>query len=185
MSQKQKSLGEPLQIIETSRLKLRSPVIEDAPAIFEQYARDEEVTKYMTWRSHSNIKTTQKYLEECLNHMAAKTAWYWIILPKQENKAIGMIRLQHHNHRAELGYVLARPYWNRGLMSEALQPLIARAIAQPNIYRVWAVCDVENLASARVLEKVGMIREGILHRWLIHPNMSNEPRDCFCYAKVK
>ena len=185
MSKKQKSLGELLPIIETSRLKLRSPVMEDAPAIFEQYAQDEEVTKFMTWRSHSDINTTQKYLEKCLDDMAAKTACYWMILLKQKNQAIGMIRLQCQNHRAELGYVLARPYWNRGLMSEALQPLVDWAIAQPSIYRVWAVCDIKNLASARVLEKVGMIREGILHRWLIHPNMSNEPRDCFCYAKVK
>ena len=185
MSQEQKSFGKPLQIIETSRLKLRSPVIEDAPAIFEQYAQDEEVTKYMTWRSHSDIKTTQKYLQECLDDIAAQTAWYSMILFKQENQVIGMIRLQCQNYHAELGYVLARPYWNQGLMSEALQPLIDRAIAQHNIYRVWAVCDLENFASARVLEKVGMIREGILHRWLIHPNISNEPRDCFCYAKVK
>ena len=171
--------------ITTPRLKLRSPVIEDAPAIFEQYAQDEEVTKYMTWRSHSNIKTTQKYIQRCLDELTAKTAYFWVIVPKEGNKAIGMIRLQYQNHRAEVGYVLARPYWNRGLMSEALQPLVNWAIAQPNIYRVWAVCDIENLASARVLEKVGMVGEGILHRWLIHPNMSNEPRDCFCYAKVK
>ena len=171
--------------ITTPRLKLRSPVIEDAPAIFEQYAQDEEVTKYMTWRSHSNIKTTQKYIQRCLDELTAKTAYFWVIVPKEGNKAIGMIRLQYQNHRAEVGYVLARPYWNRGLMSEALQPLVNWAIAQPNIYRVWAVCDIENLASARVLEKVGMVPEGILHRWLIHPNMNNEPRDCFCYAKVK
>jgi [ribosomal protein S5]-alanine N-acetyltransferase len=96
-----------------------------------------------------------------------------------------MIRLQRHHHRAELGYVLARPYWNQGLITEALQPIIDWALTQPNIYRVWAVCDYENLASARVMEKVGMTYEGILRRWLIHPNMSNKPRDCFCYAKVK
>jgi [ribosomal protein S5]-alanine N-acetyltransferase len=95
----------------------------DAPAIFEQYAQDEEVTKYMTWRSHSNIKTTQKFLAGCISEMTAKTACYWMILPKQENKAVGMIRLQYQNHRAELGYVLARPYWSQGFMTEALQPI--------------------------------------------------------------
>ena len=96
-----------------------------------------------------------------------------------------MIRLQCQNHCANLGYVLARHYWNQGLMTEALQPLVDWAIVQPEIYRVWAVCDIDNLASARVLEKVGMTCEGILHRWLIHPNVSNEPRDCLCYGKVK
>ena len=114
-------MSKSLQTIETPRLILRSPSMKDATAIFEQYAQDEEVTKYMTWRSHSTIETTQNYLQECLNDIAAKTAWYWMILPKQENKTVGMVRLQFHNHRAELGYVLARPYWNQGFMTEALQ----------------------------------------------------------------
>jgi [ribosomal protein S5]-alanine N-acetyltransferase len=178
-------MNEAPEIIETSRLKLRSPYIKDAPAIFEQYAQDEEVTKYMTWRSHSNIKTTQKFLAGCISEMTAKTACYWMILPKQENKAVGMIRLQCQNHRAELGYVLARPYWSQGFMTEALQPLVNWVLDRHSIYRIWAVCDIENIASARVLEKVGMTREGILHRWQVRPNLSNQPRDCFCYAKVK
>ncbi|MDJ0567910.1 MAG: GNAT family N-acetyltransferase [Pleurocapsa sp. MO_192.B19] len=173
------------QIIETSRLKLRSPSLQDAPAIFEQYAQDKQVTKYMTWQPHQNVETTQKFVQRCIDALATKTDFYWVILPKKAKKAVGMIRLQHQNYHTSLGYVLARPYWNQGLMTEALQPLVGWAITQPDIYRVWAVCDCENLASARVLEKVGMTREGILRRWLIHPNLSDKPRDCFCYAKVK
>ena len=178
-------MNEPPQIIETSRLRLRFPTIEDAAAIFEQYAQDKQVTKYMTWRPHSNIETTQKFLQQSIEDLTAKNYYLWVISPIEEKKAIGMIRVQRYNYRAELGYVLARSYWNRGLMTEALQPLVNWAINQPEIYRVWAVCDYENLASARVLEKIGMTREGILRRWLIHPNLSNEPRDCLCYAKVK
>jgi RimJ/RimL family protein N-acetyltransferase len=70
-------------------------------------------------------------------------------------------------------------------MPEVIQCLIDWALEQPEIYRVWAVCDVENLASARVLEKVGMRREGLLHRWSVHPNVSTEPRDSFCYSITK
>ncbi len=173
------------KILATSRLKLRSPLIEDAPSIFDQYAQDRQVTKYLTWRSHENIETTQKFLQQCINSLATKTEFFWVILPKNKEKVIGMTRLEFQDYHASLGYVLARPYWNQGLMTEALKPLVDWALTQPSIYRVWAVCDRENQASARVLEKVGMTREGILHRWLIHPNMSNEPRDCFCYAKVK
>jgi [ribosomal protein S5]-alanine N-acetyltransferase len=173
------------QTIETQRLKLRPPCFEDAPSIFEQYAQDREVTKYMTWQPHANLETTQQFLQQAIADLKAKNYYLWVILPKQEDKAIGMVRLQCYHHRAELGYVLARPYWNQGLMTEALQAIIGWALIQPNIYRVWAVCDHENLASARVMEKVGMTCEGILRRWLIHPNMSNQPRDCCCYAKVK
>jgi len=70
-------------------------------------------------------------------------------------------------------------------MPEAAQAVVEWALAQPSIYRVWAVCDVDNLASARVLEKIGMQREGLLHRHIIHPNISAAPRDCWCFAKVK
>lgn len=173
------------QCAKTPRLKLRFPLMRDASAIFEQYAQDEEVTKYMTWQPHFCIETTQKYLQRCLDELEAKTAFFWVILPEKKSKPIGMIRLQLQGFRVEMGYVLARPYWNKGLMTEALQFMVDWVIAQPNIYRVWAVCDCENIASARVLEKIGMTREGILHRWLIHPNVSNKPRNCFCYAIVK
>jgi hypothetical protein len=51
--------------------------------------------------------------------------------------------------------------------------------------RVWAVCDSTHLASVRVLEKAGLEREGILRRFIVHPNISPEPRDCFCYSRVR
>ncbi len=67
-------------------------------------------------------------------------------------------------------------------MTEAVKAIVDWVLKQESIHRVWAFCDVENLASARVLEKVGMQREGVLRRWMIHPNVSDEPRDCYCYA---
>ncbi len=84
-----------------------------------------------------------------------------------------------------MGYVLARAYWNRGYMTEAVREVTEWALTQPSILRVWAVCDVENAASVRVLKKAGFQQEGILRRWLIHPDISDEPRDCYCYAVVK
>jgi [ribosomal protein S5]-alanine N-acetyltransferase len=58
-------------------------------------------------------------------------------------------------------------------------------LAQPGIFRVWAVCDVENAGSARALEKARFQQEGILRRWIVHPNRAAEPRDCRVYALVK
>lgn len=87
--------------------------------------------------------------------------------------------------RCEDGYVLAPRLWRRGLMSEAVAGLIEWAMASPEIFRVWAVCDADNVASARLLESVGMRREGTLRRWLVHPNLGDAPRDCLCYAIVK
>src|SRR5437667_8436856 len=73
----------------------------------------------------------------------------------------------------------------QGLMGEAVTAMVEWALAQPMIYRVWAICDVDNVASARLFERVGMEREGVLRRWLVHPNLSEAPRDCLCYSIVK
>jgi ribosomal-protein-alanine N-acetyltransferase len=53
------------------------------------------------------------------------------------------------------------------------------------VYRIWATCDTDNVASARVLEKAGLRREGTLHRWSVKPNIGPEPRDAFVFAKVR
>jgi len=70
-------------------------------------------------------------------------------------------------------------------MPEAVRAIIDLAFVSPAIYRVWAVTDVENFASARVMEKAGMVREGRLARYIMHPNISDEPRDVYCYAITK
>ena len=66
----------------------------------------------------------------------------------------------------------------------ALAEVAGWAMRQDDIWRIGAVCDVENRASARVMEKAGLEREGILRRWIIHPNVGSEPLDCFSYAMV-
>jgi len=70
-------------------------------------------------------------------------------------------------------------------MTEALTEVTLWAMLQNDIWRIGAGCDVENLASARVMEKAGLAREGILRRWIIHPNISSEPRDWLSYARVR
>ena len=78
---------------------------------------------------------------------------------------------------------------DRFLRGERLQALfraiLAFAFRELRAHRVFAHCEPANVASARVMEKVGMQCEGILHRWTMHPNRSDEPRDCYCYAITK
>jgi ribosomal-protein-alanine N-acetyltransferase len=175
----------PPEIIETPRLVTRRPVLEDAASIFERYARDPEVTRYLTWRPHQNIDRTREFLRRCCAFWESREAFPWVITPKGETRPIGMIDLRPQGERVEIGYVLAQPFWAQGYMTEAARAVIEWVLSQPEIYRVWAVCDVENTASARVLEKVGMQREGVLRRWIIHPNVDAVPRDCYCYAMIK
>jgi len=175
----------PPELIETPRLRLRLPEIGDAGAIFEQYAQDAEVTRYLTWKPHRSREETVGFLKGVLSAWRERSAYAWVITRKPDHCLLGMIALRLEGHKANLGYVLTRAYWGQGYMTEAAQPVVELALQQSEIFRLWAVCDVDNLASARVLEKLGMSREGRLRRWIMHPNISAEPRDCWCYALIK
>ncbi len=121
----------------------------------------------------------------CLQAWDEGKSFHWTIVRKEDNQLLGMITARVDDHRWELGYALARSYWGKGYMTEGVKKLVDWALAQEEIYRVWSVCDVDNLASARVMEKAGMQREGILRRWSMHPTVSDEPRDSYCYAITK
>lgn len=88
-------------------------------------------------------------------------------------------------HRVSYGYVLRQSAWGKGCASEVMRWLVAHALSHSQVFRAEAFCDVENLASARVLEEAGMEREGIMRRYFRHPNISAIPRDCFLYSKVR
>ena len=175
----------PPERFETERLQLRPPVTEDAAAIFATYARDPEVTRYVTWPPHTRTADTLEFLRYCAEGWAKNGPFNWVITLRESGHLVGAIELRPQGHRVELGYVLGRGYWGRGLMTEAACAVTRWALAQPDVYRVWAVCDVANRASARVLEKAGMQREGLLRGWSLHPNAGDTPRDCWCYARVK
>lgn len=175
----------PPQTLETQRLSLRQAVAEDAASIFEQYAQDPEVTKYLTWQPHKSIRETQEYIDRCISDWANNSAFSYVLIRKEDSQLLGAIGIRIDRYKADLGYVLAKTEWGKGYMSEATQKLTNWALGQNEIYRVWAVCDVRNYASVRVLEKSGMQREGVLRRWIVHPNISKEPRDCYCYAVSK
>lgn len=174
-------------IFETARLSLRAPVLADAQAIFEGYAQDLEVTRYMTWSPHGSVEDSQQFLQRCLAVWAAQSAYPYVIELRREEISlpIGMIEMRILGHAMDLGYVLARPFWGQGYGTEAAKVLTQWALEQPEIYRVWAVCDVENPGSARVMQKVGMELEGVLRRYLVLPNVSDVPRDVYCYSLVK
>ncbi len=175
----------PPESFQTERLILRVPALRDARAIFEEYARDGAVTRYLTWRPHRSITDAAEFLTKCFFMRQEKIAFPYAITLRESAKLIGMIELRFEECRMDIGYVLAAAYWNRGYMTEAVRAVISWGLDQNGIYRVWAYCDTENFPSARVLEKAGMQREGVLRRWMVLPNLSETPRDCYAYSIVK
>ena len=177
------------ETIETPRLQLRKPLVEDAAGVFEQYAADPEVTRFLTWRPHGSVADTLALMVSRLSCWENGSEFSWILTPRDDAAAIlGMISAipdERHSWRWSLGYVLARAYWGRGYMTEAVRAVTSTLFEEPGVHRVSAFADEENFASARVLEKAGLQREGILRRWSLHPNISSIPRDCWSFAVVR
>jgi ribosomal-protein-alanine N-acetyltransferase len=166
----------------TERLILRPIEAGDAGAIFTGYAQDPDVVRYLTFRPHRDLGDTETYIARCLATPVSRACTYALI-GREHGALLGAFELRWlEPHRLDCGYVLARPWWGRGLMTEALTAVAEWAMAQREIWRLGAVCDIDNLASARVMEKAGLRQEGILRRWIMHPNISAEPRDCLSYA---
>jgi [ribosomal protein S5]-alanine N-acetyltransferase len=171
--------------IETERLVLRKPHLGDARAIFEGWAQDQEVTRYLTWSPHQQIEETQEFVQHCLSAWEQATRFPYMITLKENGQVIGMIDPRIEGPKVGIGCGAARAYWGKGYVPEATRAIIDWAFQQPSIYRVYATTDVENIASRRVLEKVGMQCEGTLRKYMLHPNMSDIPRDSYMYAITK
>lgn len=175
----------PPEQIKTERLILRKPCMDDAPAVFAGWVQDPDVTKQLTWRPHENIEMTKSVLEKTIAAWEQDFRFPFVIADKNTNQLVGMIEIRMEGHQAELGYVLAKVVWGKGYMTEAVQALINWAFRQPTIYRVYATTSVDNVGSQRVMEKAGMLREGLLKKYIVHPNINDEPRDSYIYAIVK
>jgi [ribosomal protein S5]-alanine N-acetyltransferase len=171
--------------IATARLRLRRLAAEDAAAIFADYAQDVEVTRFLMWRPHRSISETEAYVESRIAAWDKGEAFTYALARLENPAAIGAIELRPAGHRVEFGYVLARTHWGNGYMTEALRTVVEWALAQPGVWRAWSFCDVENRASARVMEKAGLVFEAVLRRWIVHPNIAAEPRDCRVYARIR
>ena len=169
----------------TPRLILRKPLRGDAGDLIGLWAHDPEVTRYLMRRSFGSIREVEEFLEGTLADWEGGDAFAWSILLRESGTLVGMIEARVDTYMVNISYLLGRAYWNRGLTTEAVRGVCAWADAQPDVFRLWAVCAVDNPASARVLEKAGMAREGLLRRWAVFPNIDGTPRDCYSYARIK
>ena len=155
--------------------------------MFAAYANDVEVTRFLSWRAHDRIEPLAAFLRETAANWEKGTGHLtWLLSLKGTQTPIGSIGVTlEPGGKAMFGYVFAKKFWGHGFATEALTFLVDWSLAQPEIWRAWAYCDVENPASVRVMEKAGMVREGILRRWHVAPMLGPEPRDCVVCAKVK
>lgn len=170
---------------ETARYRLRRVWVDDAQAVFDSYATDEEVTRFLGWKPHESIADTSAFLELAAAEWDTGNGFPVVGFDRDTGNLMGMFHPKVISHRVNYGYVLRRSAWGKGCATEVVRWLVEHALGHPMIHRVEAFCDIDNSASARVMEKAGMEREGILRRYFTHPNVSETPRDCIIYSKVR
>jgi RimJ/RimL family protein N-acetyltransferase len=109
-------------IVETTRLVLRPPVPEDARLIFDLYAQDDEVTRYLTWLPHQRLSDTEAFINARIAEWDSCSRCSWVITGRGNQAIHGMISLRRLTpFRACIAYVLARASWGQGYATEAGQ----------------------------------------------------------------
>lgn len=168
---------------ETARLLFRAPVPADARAIFERYAADPEVTRYMSWPCHASVADTEAFVAFSQAEWRRWPVGPLLAFSRATGQLLGSAGLVMESlDRAATGYVFARDAWGQGYATEALAAMVDLA-AELKVVRLYALCHTDHRASYRVMEKCGFTREGVLPRHLVFPNLSDEPHDVFSYVR--
>ena len=156
------------QTIETQRLILRRITVEDAPAMYKNWASDPEVTKYLTWQPHASEDVTRMLLDSWAASYAKPNFYNWAITLKSNGAepigSIAAVSLNEDLGIAHIGYCLSRAFWHMGIMTEALGAVIRFFFDEVGAQRVESRHDSHNPHSGMVMLKCGMQYEGTLRR---------------------
>lgn len=172
-----------LPTLETERLLLRKITLEDAWDM-HYYGSNENVSKYVTWETHKSLSDTREFIEFVLTKYENKKIAPWGIEYKENGKLIGTIDFvswQLKHNIAEIGYVLSQDYWGKGITTEAAKEVIKFGFENMDLVRIQARCDIENIGSARVMEKVGMTFEGVIRKGIF---VKSKHRDIKMYSII-
>ena len=166
----------------TARLVLRDFTIEDGPAV-HRYGSDPEVVRHLPWGPNTPADT-QAFLGRKLEDQRTdpRRAFDLAVTLASGGELIGAagVRITSPQFRtASMGYAYRRDSWGKGYATEAARALVAFGFGELGMHRIYAFCDTDNPASARVLEKTGMQREGRLRR---HVLVRGRWRDSYLYA---
>ena len=155
-----------IPVLETERLILRPLKIEDFEDYYE-YANDPETAYLGLWQPYLSREDARADLEGLIREYQTERFFWWALEEKTDHKLIGRCELGAYSRfhsRAEVSYALNRLYWRKGYISEAIKQVIQYGFEVLNLNRISAVCLPENKGSQRVLEKAGMILEGVMRQ---------------------
>ena len=167
--------------LETKRLILRPFVLQDAEDIFQNWAADPEVTRFLSWRPHQTVEVTKAVINSWQKDYRGSGRCHWGIVWKETGGLVGNIAVVESGRDwAELGYCLGRAYWGQGIVTEAARAVIDYLFSKTTLSSIRARHHPDNPASGAVMRKAGM-------RFVkIEPNggqlNTGEPHDAALYS---
>lgn len=152
--------------LETKRLILRKVTKEDAYEAFKNWCNKDAVDKYVTWEKHKSVEVTKELYEMWESEYDNPTTFRWIVELKDTKELIGTIDVVGKKYldygACEIGYCYGDDFWNKGYGTECLKRVIKYLFEEVGFEVVFAKHMSEIPASGKVMEKVGMKKEGIL-----------------------
>lgn len=141
--------------LETERLLLRPFELDDAEEMYERWSSDPEVCKYLSWQPHTDVSVTQYVIWRWLEEYKKPDTYRFGIVYKEDGALIGSIDVvTYWDGEPVIGYCMSRPYWGRGLMTEACKELLD-LLRREGFKRAHIEAVKENIGSNRVIEKCG------------------------------
>ena len=153
--------------LETNRLILRKFRMEDYLAMYNNWACEDIVTKFLTWPTHSNPEVTKSVLTDWITNYSKKDYYNWAIELKSEKTIIGNISVVNYREEtmsAILGYCMGSKWWGNGIMPESASAVLKYLFEEVGFNRISADHDKNNPKSGRVMQKIGMKYEGTLRK---------------------
>ena len=149
--------------LETERLILRRFQVEDADAMYNNWASDDEVTKYLTWPTHTDVSVSKAVIDSWLELYQKPEHYSWAIVLKENGEPIGSIAAVQQRediNMVHIGYCIGRKLWRRGYTSEALICLVRFFFEDVGVKRIESRHDPRNPNSGMVMQKAGLRFEG-------------------------
>ena len=153
--------------LETNRLLLRRLTMDDAQEMFDNWASNPNVSKFMTWPAHSSIEISKMVINSWVKDYENFTYYQWGIVIKESNQLIGtisVVKFKEDIGEVEVGYCIGEKWWHQGFTSEALKEVIRFMFIEVGANRICACHDVNNPNSGKVMLKCNMKYEGTLRQ---------------------
>jgi len=153
--------------METEHLTLRPFQIDDDIYMYKNWANDDDVTRFLTWPTHSSVEVSRLVLSDWIPKYAKKNYYSWAIVLKSIKEPIGdisIVRQQDDIKMVHVGYCIGKYWWNQGFTSEALSALIDFFINEVGVNRIEARHDPRNPNSGKVMMKCGLKYEGTMRQ---------------------